>query len=122
MRGRAWAALHWTVATCSMTSAAFFTLSAGDLVLSLSRRRAMCFACLMYPSWSLAESCLEEVCDPELLLLGFRYKGRMSSNSKSFLHSGHVGVSSMSSINFSTHDEQYVCPRWTETTALGKME
>ena len=111
MRGHACAGLHWIVATCSITSAAFLRLSAGDLALSFCRRRAMCFACLIYPSWSLAEPCLDEACDPEPLLAGFRYKGLMSSGSKSFLHSGHVEVSSMSSVNFSTHEEQYVCPR-----------
>lgn len=109
MRGRAWASLHWMVATCSITSAAVFTLWDDDSALSFCRRRAICFACLMKPSWS---SLLEAVCDPELVLLalGLMNNRLTSSNSNSYRHSGHVASSRASSINFSTHDEQYVCP------------
>jgi hypothetical protein len=100
---RAWASLHWMVATCSITSAAVFTLSARVLAFVFPRHRAICFACLMKPFWSPEDSCVEVVCDPELLMLtlGMMNTCLTLSDSNSSRHSGHVEVSF---VNFSVHD------------------
>jgi hypothetical protein len=92
----------------SMTSAAIFTLWAEELASIFRRRFAMCFACLIKPSSARESHLVEADCDPELLLvaLGWMNSRLTSSDSKSCRHSGH-----MSSINLSTHEKQYVCPK-----------